>query len=271
MERGLVNAYPDDAIGTCIAFAAIGTAYLLVDQAMAPDACARLLRSRTATPSVRIFEGCYAGEDVNAVSPLLLAVPGEPAERENCIRRWLRVTDGLPMLSVIKSEQPLSAVNRHLQAQLEADDPDGTAYVLRWADIRSLTLLRAVLTDAQRARLMSGMRAWGWFGRDGTWTVMDAPITSEAHTDATAEPYHLDAAQMDRIRAASMADSLLRYLCGTRQHVRVLATPARVHACIGVVLERLRGETGALPSVGECCRSAVAQLLSEGLVETGGA
>lgn len=263
MNHMLIDAYPEDAVTTLLAFVAGQSAYLLIDQAQATAECAYVLRALPAVAFTRIFEGRYAGDDVADVSPLLLALPNTDAEREAFIRRWLRITTGLPMLSAIKTDQPLPVVNRHFQNQLEAAGPDDTAYILRWADTRCLALLRDVLTQSQQLRLMSTLTAWAWFDRGGHWVVMQGEPDSAEPTREATEPYRLDDAQIQAIQDASLADTLLRHLYHSRQGLVFRVTPSRVHASIEQTLMQLRDEYGALPPIAACSRPVVQALLKE--------
>jgi hypothetical protein len=270
MDTKLIDSCPEDAARTLAAFAAaeegIDT-YLLIDTALAPTACARVLRRRPALASTLVFEGRYAVEALVDLSPRLLALPENADEHEAFFDDWLQRTRGLPMLSVIQSVLTLPALNAHLQAQLEAVDSHDRAYVLRWADTRSLSLLRDIFTPAQQARWMADITAWAWFDRAGAWTVMDGiPVVVDA---VSTRPYRLDERQMEVIQASAMADTLLAYLHDNRQGLQIRGSLSSIHARILAQVERLRAQGDTLPTPAEATRHAVRDLLAAELIERG--
>ncbi|WP_423787764.1 hypothetical protein, partial [Klebsiella pneumoniae] len=68
---------------------------------------------------------------------------------------------------------------------MEAVDHEGKAFLIRFADTRSLDALLQVFDDAQRERFLNGLR-WWYFRRDGRLQAVGHP--DDASADRTDEP-----------------------------------------------------------------------------------
>ncbi|MDP9994645.1 hypothetical protein J2W28_005182 [Variovorax boronicumulans] len=212
-------------------------AYALLDMAFASELAPQFKQAISEQSCVSLYADLYSGPDLDAIAPVLLALPSNDDDRLSLVQRLLHLTSGKPMLSIIASDLPVEALARHLQQQMEAVTSDERAWMLRFADTRSLHSLLEVFAPIQRERLMAGMSYWHYFGRDGQ--LVSVPGTS-SHTMSDTKPYELDDRQYQRLQRIALPDALLFNIVRRpdlfgQLHGRV----STAHACIEEALKRL--------------------------------
>ncbi|MCK0745080.1 DUF4123 domain-containing protein [Chromohalobacter nigrandesensis] len=189
-------------------------------------------------------------ERVLAISPLLLAVD---SERLDALDALAKETSGQPMLSLIVSDESMDSLWERLSV-FRLVTVQNARYVLRLTDTRRLPQITEMLTEEQRARLMSHMAAWRYIGRDANWHDLDITLTSEP---GDMRDVRLDERQTQTLLDMNRIDALVD---GLRQHEPTLhdafATPSQRYAWVEETLANAAGPVDGYPEQIECCRSA---------------
>ncbi|MDG3821092.1 DUF4123 domain-containing protein [Pseudomonas aeruginosa] len=208
-----------------------------------------------------LLQGHYAGAGLDRVDSSLMELP-QPADES--MMALMRLCAGRPMLSFILASATLEQLQAHLRQQLEAQDDQGDVFILRWADTRCLPTLHQCLDDLQRSRLMSGINAWLYLGRNGEPQVISASAQQTLPPHRYPVPYTLDTTQIQAIRAGAHPDALLS-LIASRPHLygTLAGQPSLRHAVVRSVLQRTDGPT----YTGQLLRAIAESLQAQGLLE----
>jgi len=231
-----VDAYPADAIERLLAALPTRNVYALIDNGYDTGFADRCRRRFPGIQSRSLYEGRYDGPGLSEIAPTLLRVPDEPQERFTFLAFLLRETSGRPMLSFINSKGLSTDPFSHLRNQMEAVDPEGTAFLIRLADTNALNAVLEVFTDTQRSRFLAGMQ-WWYFLRNGTLRcVSDGASGVGDESDGT--PYMCTAEQMWQLQALARPGAMLN-LVRNSPHIfgTLVGLPSQAYACIQAVLD----------------------------------
>lgn len=176
-----------------------------------------------------LFEGRYNGAGLAEISPSFCELPADPVDSERWLSAIIDVCRGQPMLAFIMTNLSRDELVRHLQQRMEAANPAGEHFVVRWADTRCLACWVSVLEDAQRADFVAGIDAWFYFDRCGQLQSLPIEATvSPGHHDLT---YRLTGDQILRLQRSAMTDTVLDYLrARSRVFGRLSGLPSLIHA-----------------------------------------
>lgn len=153
----------------------------------------------------------------------------------------------------------------HLQDQMEALDHEAEAFLIRFADTRSLDALLQVFDDAQRERFLNGLQCWWYFLRDGS--LQRVGRTGDGSAERTDEPYVFSQAQMDCFDALARPDGLLRLIQTNAHWFEPLAgTPSQAYGCIRTALETTSFNAAAHDAA--VFRVVVGALIDAGLLQS---
>jgi len=160
------------------------------------------------------------------VAPFLVQIP-TPKEDVNFWKGLEGYAKQVPpTLTILASAQPFQALHRHLAYFTEVHLPDDSAMILAYWDPAILGTLLGnaadttlhvqgpVLTEQQRAALLSPIARWWYWDRGGGLQCIDdtaTPITVDY-----AEPTPLDQKQVDLLIEASVPDHVLTYVKETQ-------------------------------------------------------
>lgn len=151
-----------------------------------------------------LFAHCPGfNDEMRQVSPVLMPYVSEHV----MLRRLLHQCSGYPMLSVLRTAEPLAELSQRLAAWCIVHI-DGDALHLRLADTRRLPDLHRVLTPEQRAQLMGPAASWDWMGRHGLWHAQ----AGSTQVLPPADPACLSPEQFEALLAASEIDYWLSQL-----------------------------------------------------------
>jgi len=183
------------------------TPYAVLDGCMlAPVELASLVRA-----GLR-FDPALAGSRFEAYGnqgPLICAVDFSNA---HATRTLLRVTNGLPCLSLIGSTQSATTLRKTLIWLAEAHTEGAPPLHCRFADTRMLPGLLRSLTLTQQVTLAGSIAAWGWIDRDGSLQTSTLPAPESAHEIQDAAPFTLDAAQFAFMLTSAEPDMVFQML-----------------------------------------------------------
>ncbi|MDO3570034.1 DUF4123 domain-containing protein [Ralstonia pseudosolanacearum] len=236
-EPEWVDHYPENALAQLLLALPTADVYVLVDKAFHTSFAQRLQRRFHPVSLQSLYDGRYEGPGLAEIAPVLARVPDSIEQRRGFLDFALRETSGKPMLTFLHPRKPGRDPVVHLKNQMEAVDRDGKAFLIRFADTRSLDALLQVFDEAQRQRFLGNLR-WWYFGRDGglksAGSVLDAP---ENPSDA---PYVFSAPQMSQHDALARPDGLLRFI-QTHPHIfgKLIGSPSEGHECIRSALASL--------------------------------
>lgn len=230
-----VDPYPANAIEQLLAVLSTSSVYGLIDNAYDAGFADRCRRRFPNLQSRSLYEGRYDGPGLNEIAPTLMRVPEESVERTTFLDFVLRETSGRPMLSFIHSSGLQADPFSHLRNQMEAEDHEGTAFLIRLADTNALDAVLEVFSDAQRSRFLADMR-WWYFRRNGTLRCVGADTSSDDEADGT--PYLCTAEQMKQLRALARPGAMLN-LIRNSPHIfgTLTGLPSQAYACIQAVLD----------------------------------
>ena len=259
-----VDDFPDSALAQLLGALPEANVYALIDNAFDTGFAQRLHSRFPGLHPMSLYAGFYDGPGLAEIAPSVFRIPDGETERRTLLEFLLYETSGKPMLSFLhRNASPHDPV-AHLQDQMEAVDHEGKAFLIRFADTRSLDTLLQMFDGAQRERFLNGSR-WWYFRRDGS--LQDMGHASHAPAERTGEPYVFSKAQMEHFEALARPDGLLR-LIQTNAHWlgTLVGTPSQTHGCIRMALEGAGFNSGAHDAA---VFRAVADALSEaGLLQS---
>ena len=232
-----VDDFPDNALAQLLGALPEANVYALIDNAFDTGLAQRLRSRFPGLHPQSLYAGRYDGPGLAEIAPSVIRIPDGETERRTFLEFLLDETSGKPMLTFLHPLEPGCDPAVHLKNQMEAVDGDGKAFLIRFADTRSLDALLQVFDEAQRQRFLGNLR-WWYFGRDGglksASSALDAP---ENPSDA---PYVFSALQMSQHDELARPDGLLRFI-QTHPHIfgKLIGNPSEGHECIRVALASL--------------------------------
>jgi hypothetical protein len=228
------DPYPVDAVDSLLAALPGQGVYALLDMAFKPSLNDELRHRFPALKLHCLFGDIYSGVGLMDIAPWLMPLPDEAASRRTLVDYLLLHTCGTPMLSFIASQH--TSLIKHLQQQLDAENPQGEGFIMRLADSHALDSLLKVLTAEQRQRLLLPDMQWWYWQMNGELTQVtggEAIDTAPRNTG----PYHFSAAQLAQITAQSQAGKWLHVIEHHQQHFgQLTGLPSQVIACLQTVL-----------------------------------
>jgi len=232
----------------------------LIDPSCADDTLRRALTELAAKPRY-LYRDHYAGEGLDRVDPWLVEMP--MATPDN-ILALCRLCAGQPMLSFIVTTGSPDALLHHFRQQLEATDPEGDLYILRWADTRSLPALYNCFDELQQARLLRGIGTWSYFGRNGEPERIAGTATGTFSGDERVHPYRLTAAQAHALRSLARPDALLALIA---DHPHLYGTLTGLPSMQHLAARAALGTITEPSSTAEAVRAVVRSLELHGLLQ----
>lgn len=141
---------------------------------------------------------------LQAVSPTLVPLTHAPI---HSWREVLRLTDGLPMLSVIATPESLDELAHRLNPWCIVN-ADGEPYVFRFPDTRRLPGVVNVLTSEQHGAFFGPAYAWRYRTRSARWAELPLPEAAQPSADKV----KLNAEQCAQLIDDSEADEIIARL-----------------------------------------------------------
>jgi len=207
-----------------------------------------------------LYQGLYAGERLERVDPWLMEIPLEQADK---LLALCRLCAGQPALAFIVTTTPGAALLQHLRQQLEARDPDGTLYILRWTDTRCLPALHGCFDEPQRIRLLKHIQVWMYFDREGEPRQITRPAALDSSREEPA-PYRLSAEQTHALHQAMRPDALLALIADRPQvYGRLTGLPSQQHLAARLALTHL----DPTAATAEALRAVSSNLEARGLMQ----
>lgn len=255
-----VDDFPDDALESLLSALPDADVYALIDNAFDTDFARRLHARFPTLQSQSLYAGRYDAPGLAEIAPSVVRIPDNKIERRAFLEVALGETSGNPMLSFLHSSVSTCPPYTHLIYQMKAVDPEGEAFIVRFADTRALELLLQVFDDTQRARFLGALQ-WWYFRRDGS--LQRVSHAGEGAPEPTDAPYVFTREQMGRVDALARPDGVLRLIQTNAHWFGALGgAPSQAHACIRSVLESF--------DTGEVAHDAtVFRLVAEALTEAG--
>ena len=210
-----------------LASGAEGFRYALIDCAFAPQ-CHQLLKSHLGSGSLRSLYENMPGASDEAIrhSPVLLNI--DAAERP-LLDRVLQLTNGLPMLSFIRSVEPLESLFERLSPWCIVN-ADGQYFVLRFPDTRRLPDVLAALSPLQQMAFCGPGTTWHFRQRDASWRTFLAPGKTAASMSLPPCAPVLDGDQCAALIAGSEADEVVANLLQLSPAYEAKHSPSALHA-----------------------------------------
>ncbi|WP_425953217.1 DUF4123 domain-containing protein [Ralstonia pseudosolanacearum] len=239
-EPEWVDHYPDNALEQLLSALPAADVYVLVDKAFQTGFVQRLQRRFPLVLQQSLYDGRYDGPRLAEIAPVLLRMPDTGVERREFLTFALRETSGKPMLTFLHSHEIGGNPAVHLKNQMEAVDSEGKAFLIRFADTRSLDTLLQVFDEDQRQRFLGSLQ-WWYFRRDGSLQSICNAV--EAPEDAGDAPYAFSALQMRDHDTRARPDGLLRFI-QTHPHIfgKLLGSPSERYQCIQAALASLSAD-----------------------------
>lgn len=236
-EPTWVDHYPEHAPELLLSALPAVDVYVLVDKAFDTSFVQRLQRRFPLVQQQTLYDGRYDGPGLAEIAPVLLRVPDTDEERLEFLIFALRETSGKPMLTFLHSRERGHNPAIHLKNQMEAEDGEGKAFLIRFSDNRSLDALLQVFDEAQRQRFLGNL-LWWYFRRDGSLQSVCNAV--EAPADASDAPYVCSGPQMRNHATLARPDGLLRFI-QTHPHIfgKLVGSPSEGHGCIRAALASL--------------------------------
>lgn len=155
---------------------------------------------------------CYAAEfpldDLAGAAPWLVEL--DPFEKDHRqMAQLLAHCSRRPMLSVMASRIPASALGKRWLPLHRVHTSDKQRLLLRFADTRTLPLLPDILAPAQWAAIAGPLAHWFYVEREGAMVAARLPEPSEV---APPTALHLSQAQLDAMVRACEPDAALDLL-----------------------------------------------------------
>lgn len=209
-----------------LASGAEGFRYALIDCAFAPQ-CHQLIKSHLGSGSWRSLYENMPGASDEAIrhSPVLLNI--DAVERP-LLDRVLLLTNGLPMLSFIRSNEPLESLFERLSPWCIVN-ADGQYFVLRFPDTRRLPDVLAALSPLQQMAFCGPEATWNFRRRDASWSSFLAPGKMASTSLAPCAPV-LDGDQCAVLIAGSEADEVIANLLQLSPAYEAQHRPSVLHA-----------------------------------------
>lgn len=213
--------------------------YALIDSAFAPKEVVSLLDKAAYRQTVSIYVDTPL-RDFEELSPILVPMPQDEAERQLAIADWLALCNGKPMLSFIASALSLSQLKQHFSAFLQVRDDSNMRYVLRFADTCMTSAILNCLHPEQKQAWLAGMAAWWLIGRDGSLQLLGgiavSPVVAQPNDwhDQT-----ISDAQLIRLHQEGEADGLLSNLYGAMPKPFTEHRPSVLYQQTSKLLEQL--------------------------------
>lgn len=209
-----------------LASGAEGFRYALIDCAFAPQ-CHQLIKSHLGSGSWRSLYENMPGASDEAIrhSPVLLNI--DAVERP-LLDRVLLLTNGLPMLSFIRSNEPLESLFERLSPWCIVN-ADGQYFVLRFPDTRRLPDVLAALSPLQQMAFCGPGATWHFRRRDASWSIFLAPGKMASTSLAPCAPV-LDGDQCAVLIAGSEADEVIANLLQLSPAYEAQHRPSVLHA-----------------------------------------
>jgi len=204
-----------------------GSRYALIDCAFAPQ-CHQLLKSHLGSGSLRSLYENMPGASDEAIrhSPVLLNI--DAVERP-LLDRVLQLTDGLPMLSFIRSVELIESLFERLSPWCIVN-ADGQYFVLRFPDTRRLPDVLAALSPLQQMAFCGPGTTWHFRQRDASWNIFLAPGRAAASTSLPPCALVLDGDQCAALIAGSEADEVVANLLQLSPTYEAKHSPSVLHA-----------------------------------------
>jgi len=201
--------------------------YILIDCAFMPDCHRTISKHAAAGRWISLYRDTSgASQEVIENSPILLDTEGMD---ETPVRSLLSRTDGLPMLSVIRSPEPLEVLHERLSPWCIVD-ADGQFYVLRFPDTRRLPDVWSVLSDMQRTQFAGPGVEWHYRGRDAAWQVLRTPADVPPEACKPCRHPRLDGDQCAALIGASEPDEIIANALRFSPQLRAQHLPSALHA-----------------------------------------
>ena len=194
----------------------------LLDMAFAPDAWTQL--RALAADVVPLFTHRYTGKGLDRLSPCLVVLPDDARVRERCWQALLDLSNGAPMLSVLRSTADPHALAEHLRRIWEGRSSTDQPWLLRWADGRAAARLLDALDDAQRTRVLGGLHDWHLPTRIGDWMCVTGKGGVPLDTDARRPHYGAEARPMPSRASFCSGPCCARTACCPRRCIAARST-----------------------------------------------
>jgi hypothetical protein len=165
-------------------------------------------------------------DGLNAVSPLLVPLNGDPTLPESLALRLLHHCNGRPMLSFLRSSLTTDAICAVWQNVIEVETSDGEVFALRFADTRVTPVLASQTLASLWARLSAAVNEWHTIDRGGTLSLLQAVRGSVGGNEESR--FRLDDAMLSRLLQSGEVDAL-----ATRLHAQMPAAAAQPSRCAG--------------------------------------
>lgn len=201
--------------------------YALLDCAFAPE-CHGIVQQVFDDAQWRSLYADAPGADDEVIthSPVLLQIN---VRERSALEHLFRKTDALPMLSFIRSADPLELLAERLSRWCVVN-ADGQHFVLRFPDTRRLPDVLNVLKPAQLAEFCGSSTAWHFRGRDASWLSFIVPeATAAASSPVSASPV-FDGDQCAALIAASEPDEIVAGLLHLTPGYAEKHSPSVLHA-----------------------------------------
>ena len=151
-----VDDFPDSALAQLLGALPEANVYALIDNAFDTGFAQRLRSRFPGLHPQSLYAGRYDGPGLAEIAPSVIHIPDGETERRAFLEFALNETSGKPMLSFLHPSAAALDPVAHLKDQMEAVDHEGKAFLVRFADTRSLDALQQVWDDAQCERFLNG-------------------------------------------------------------------------------------------------------------------
>ncbi|MGV8400869.1 DUF4123 domain-containing protein [Pseudomonas aeruginosa] len=165
-----------------------------------------------------LLEERYAGGGGSGVEGVDMWLMDLSLASNEAIAKLVQLCAELPVLAFILTASPSEKLRRHLSQQLRARDDQSNLCILRWANTRFLSTMYGCFSEQQRRRLMDGIDAWSFLGRNGEPQVIHASPPNEGSVGQQLFPYVLSTAQTLALRTAAIPEAILT-LIARRPHL----------------------------------------------------
>ncbi len=182
-------------------------AYILIDGAFVPRLYKEFIVEKGESNVHVLFKELPGADaDILAVSPFLFHLTSLTSN----MRALLSKCSGWPMLSLIESAEPLTALVERLASWCIVAN-DGMRFNFRFADTRRLPAIVQTLNTAQLGSMFGSARGIRYISRFGNWQYLDIP---GAAREITARPQTIMPHQFSKLVEDGEVDVIVARLKG---------------------------------------------------------
>ncbi len=178
-----------------------------------------------------LYEGTeHSG--LTVASPCLLQLPPNGGELKSAISKLVDACSGYPMLSFIATSGSFDDLLNSLKHFIDVGTDDGQSFLLRFADVRILPALDAVLCKERTAGWRDGIVHWWLPGRTGTLRALPTYEPNKRQENVPDGSLKLPALPFNTLIDAGECDAILDAIFDQNPDLLTQVSPSEAYFLI---------------------------------------